>query len=112
MNLDSLTLGEIKEISALLGNQNTSCTKPLTKIGDKVFIRTLTYHYIGEVIEETAEAVIIDKAVWVADSGQFTKAIQEGILSEIEIIGTRTVLLKSNMVDIIKWNHEIPTERK
>ncbi len=112
MNLDNLTLGEIKEISSLLGKQNTSCTKPLTKIGDKVFIRTLTYHYIGEVVEETAEAIILDKTVWVADSGRFTEAIAEGSLNEFEIIGLITPIIKNNMVDIIPWNHDIPTQRK
>ena len=111
MNLDELTIGEAKSLASMFGS-SSSCTKPMAQLGDKVFIRTLTYHYIGEVIEETPEYIKLSKTVWVADSGQFTKAIQKGELSEIEIIGVDTHVMKSNIVDCIEWNHEIPTNRK
>lgn len=78
----------------------------------KVFIRTLTYHYIGEVTKETKKEITLDKCVWVADSGEFTGAIKNGSLSEIEIIGDGVRLMKNNIVDIIPWIHDIPTERK
>lgn len=78
----------------------------------KVFIRTLTYHYIGIVNKETKKEIVLDKCVWVADSGEFTSAIKKGSLNEVEIIGDSVRLMKSNIVDIIPWIHDIPTERK
>ena len=78
----------------------------------KVFIRTLTYHYIGKVKKENKEEITLDECVWVADSGEFTSAIKKGTLDEVEIIGDGVILMKSNIIDIIPWDHDIPSERK
>ena len=109
-NIDALTIGEAKQLAGMFSQVTT--TKPMKQVGDKVFIRTLTYHYIGRVVEETPEYILLGATVWVADSGLFTKTIQDGLLSEIEIIGVNTFIMKSNIVDVIEWRHPIPTQRK
>ena len=113
MNIDELTIGEAKKIAGMFSEGlDSEVSKAMKKVGDKVFIRTLTYHYIGRVIEETPAYIKLGAVVWVADSGQFTKTIQEGSLSEIEIIDVDTYIMKSNIVDVIEWRHPIPTQRK
>jgi len=112
MNLDDLTIGEAKKLAELFGGQNTSCAKPLVNKGDKVFTRTLTYHYIGEVVEDNVDHIVLNGCSWVADSGEFTKCIKEGNLSEVEILGDGVKVLKSNMTDCIPWVHELPKTRK
>jgi len=78
----------------------------------KVFIRTLTYHYIGRVSKETEKEITLDECIWVADSGEFTNCIKNGALDEVEIIGDNVRLIRNNIIDIIPWTHEIPSERK
>ena len=64
MNLDELTLGQIKEISALLGNTNTVTTvKVHPMIGKKVIIRTYSAGvWFGKLIQKDDDEVILEDA--------------------------------------------------
>ncbi len=112
MDLNDLTIGQAKELSQMFGGQNSSCSKPLVNKGDKIFTRTLTFHYIGEVVEDNQDHIVLNNCSWVADSGQFTSSIKDGSLSEVEIIGNGVKILKANMTDCIPWVHELPKTRK
>lgn len=81
------------------------------KPGDKLFIRTVTFHHVGEVAEVEDGFLRLTQASWVADSGRFGRAIQTGRLSEIEYVGDAQVNL-SAVVDAFPWNHDLPTESK
>jgi len=111
LNIDSLTVGEIKEISKMIGG-GTSCKKRITKDGDKIFIRTLTYHYTGRVVCETDDVIILKDGAWIADSGRFMDAISNGTLKEIEPIEACLKILKQNISDIIEWKHDLPKNQK
>lgn len=110
MNINELTIGDAKELAEMFGS-NKQCIEKLTKIGDKVFIRTLTYHYTGKVIKDTGIYVELSNCCWIADSGRFYTAILKGELKEVEPIGTAKILY-SNIVDCIEWKHDLPTEVK
>jgi len=110
MKIDDLTIGEAKELAGMFGS-NKSCSETLTKIGDKVFIRTLTYHYTGKVVKDTGVYVELSDCCWIADSGRFYTAISKGELKEVEPIGIAKILY-SNIVDCIEWKHDLPTEVK
>ena len=68
MNLDDLTLGQIKEIGALLGNVNTTTTsnvvaKTHPMIGKKVIIRTYSAGvWLGKLIQKDEDEVILEDA--------------------------------------------------
>ena len=68
MNLDDLTLGQIKEIGALLGNANTTTTsnviaKTHPMIGKKVIIRTYSAGvWFGKLIQKDEDEVILEDA--------------------------------------------------
>ena len=82
-------------------------------IGKKLFIRTVTYHLVGEV-ERTfkkGQYVKLKVASWVADSGRFMNAIQEGSLDEVEPVDIVYVNTES-ITDFFPWPHNLPTEQK
>ena len=67
MNIDNLTLGQIKQIQALLGNTNTPSTQSPdginTMIGKKVIIRTYSAGvWFGELEQKSGNEVIITNA--------------------------------------------------
>ena len=68
MNLDDLTLGQIKEIGALLGNVNTTTTsnvvaKTHPMIGKKVIIRPYRAGvWFGKLIQKDEDEVILEDA--------------------------------------------------
>jgi len=79
--------------------------------GKKWFIRTVTYHMVGECISMPGSLLKFQNASWVADSGRFMNAIKEGTLNEVEPVGMMYVNPDS-IVDMFPWNHELPTEQK
>lgn len=97
---DQLAAGEQKDISELDD-----------LIGEKLFLRTLTYHLVGRVERRMGSFLELSGASWVADSGRFTQAIKEGKLNEVEPVGKAWVNL-SAVTDFFPWKHELPTEQK
>ena len=83
--------------------------------GEKVFVRTVTYHLVGEVAGTESVGgttfVRLEGASWVADSGRFGAAIAKGTLSEVEHVGTALVNVAS-ITDAFPWRHELPTVTK
>lgn len=80
-------------------------------IGKKLFIRTVTYHLVGEVKQIVGKFLELKGASWVADSGRFMEAIKNGTLNEVEPVGTAFVNIES-ITDFFPWTHKLPTEQK
>ncbi len=81
------------------------------QIGNKLFIRTVTYHLVGEVVDVRGSVLKLKNASWVADSGRFYQAITKGTLSEVEPVGEVFINAKS-ITDAFPWNHDLPTNQK
>lgn len=77
--------------------------------GEKLFIRTVTYHQVGEIEAVEDGFLRLKDASWVADSGRFHTALESGNLSEVEYVGTAIVNV-GTIVDAFPWNHDLPTE--
>lgn len=82
-------------------------------IGEKLFFRTVTYHYLGEVKKVVGRFVHLKTASWVADSGRFMNFVKSGLQtnSEIEPVGD-LFLNMDTVVDFVPWKHKLPTEQK
>lgn len=84
------------------------------KIGDKVFLRTVTLYYLGRIKNIQAGFVELEDSSWVQDTGsRLMDFLKDGIVSssEIEPIG-RTQVNLANVIDCIDWKHELPKEQK
>lgn len=80
-------------------------------VGQKLFIRTVTYHMTGKVTKRMGAFIQLEDAAWIADSGRFSTALKTGDLSEVEPVGTMWVNL-SSVVDFFPWKHALPKEVK
>ena len=84
-------------------------------MGQKFFIRTVTYHMVGKlthkVVDEDTILWCFSGASWVADSGRFMEAIKNGTLNEVEPVGTM-LLNPDSIVDMFPWIHPLPTDQK
>lgn len=80
-------------------------------VGKKIFVRLVTYHWVGEVDKIVGKLVFLKNASWVADSGRFMQAIRDGILSEVEPVGDWFFNIDS-IVDGGFWTHPLPKEQK
>jgi len=80
-------------------------------IGIKLFIRTVTYHMVGRVKKIIGGFFELEDASWIADSGRFMNAINEGTLSEIEPVGQWFVQINA-ATDFGIWKHALPKIQK
>jgi hypothetical protein len=80
-------------------------------VGQKLYIRTVTYHCTGKVVKRMGAFIQLEDGAWIADSGRFSQAIKDGTLDEVEPVGTMWVNL-SSVVDFFPWRHKLPTEQK
>ena len=80
-------------------------------VGKAWFFRTVTYHIVGRVTACCGPWLTLAEASWVADSGRFMSAIQDGTLSEVEPVGDWFVNL-STVTDFGPWRHILPTGQK
>jgi hypothetical protein len=79
-------------------------------VGEKLFIRTVTYHCVGKVEKRIGKFFELSGASWVADSGRFMNAIKEGTLDEVEPVGKMWLNIDS-IVDVFPWKHSLPTKQ-
>lgn len=80
-------------------------------VGQKLFIRTVTYHTVGKVEKIIGKFIELSDASWIPDSGRFMDCIKNGNLDEVEPVGKAWVSADS-IVDVFPWRHKLPTEQK
>ena len=80
-------------------------------VGQKYFLRTVTYHLVGRVKKRVGSFLQLEQASWIPDSGRFMQAIKDGQLNEIEPVGKAYVNIES-VTDLFPWNHSLPSKQK
>ena len=109
MDIDSLTVKEIKHIQSLLKGPETASPY---RVGENYFIRTVTHHYTGNLIRVTPKELVLKDAAWIADDGRFMNALKEGKLNEIEPFQDDVVIGRGAVLDATIWRHPLPREQK
>lgn len=112
MDIDNLTVRELKHIQSLLKGPESS--KGRWKVGSNYFIRTVTHHLVGTLIEVTAKELWLKDASWIADDGRFMQAIRDGKLNEVEPFpdNEEVPVGRGAIIDAVIWKHALPREQK
>lgn len=109
MEIDKLTLGEIKQISALLGN---SSNHPY-KIGASYLIRTVTMIQTGRLVEVTNQELVLEDAAWIADTSRFSQSIVSGEFDEVEPFPEgRVIVGRGAIIDATEIKFSLPRKMK
>jgi hypothetical protein len=112
MNIDSMTIKEVKHIQSLLRGGNE--TAHPYKLEKNYFIRTVTHHLTGKLIKVTGKELVLTDAAWIADDGRFHEAIRDGKLNEVEPFpdGCEVIVGRGALVDCVQWSHPLPRSVK
>lgn len=80
------------------------------RVGNSVFIRTVTMHYTGKIVGLSKEEILLADAAWIADSGRFAQALVSGSLNEVEPYPDKATVSVSRggVIDVSDWLHELP----
>jgi len=109
MNIDTMTIGQAREIAAMLGGgTNEPCP---FEVGKSYLIRTVTFFWLGRVTRVVGGFLVMDDASWVADTGRYHKATSVDALNEVEPVGRAYVGLGS-IVDARDWIGDLPSDAK
>ncbi len=110
MQIEQLTIGEAREIAALFGSKPTS-ENPY-RIGANYFIRTVTFHHTGRLVQVTQQELVLEDAAWIADDGRFTEALARCEFNEVEMFPKgRVIIGRASIIDAIEIS-TIPTSQK
>lgn len=82
------------------------------KPGDAVFIRTVTHHHTGRVLDVGRDWIKLDEGAWIADDGRFHVALRDGVFNEVEPIPSWFVVGRGAIIDIFPWGHPLPKVAK
>ncbi len=105
MNLDELTMGQVKQIQSLLSPKQNA-RHPFT-VGEKYFIRTATYFHVGRLKDVCGKWLVLEKASWIADTGRFHDFLKEGKCNEYESFVEDVFIPLDSVIDITKWTHAL-----
>lgn len=112
IDIDSLTVKQIREISSMSGCKKKPMKSHSIPIGESVFIRTVTHYFTGRVKSVTSSDVVLEDAAWIADMGRYHVALQTGALGEIEPIPSWVIIGRGGIIDIVPWTHALPKAAK
>ena len=116
MNIDELTLGQIKQIQSMCGTTKTDFSHPY-QLGKCYLIRTVTCHWVGKLEAVYDQEIVLSSASWVVDTGRFNECLKNSMKNltnaEIEpVFKGKTILNRGSFIDVNEWNHDLPREVK
>src|ERR1017187_8072487 len=109
LNIDDLTVREIREIQAMCGAAGPkSPATPLPfGVGDAVLIRTVTMIALGRVKAIGRDFFTLEDGGWVASTGRFSTMLGTGSLDEFERAPSWFLVGRGAIVDVWPWAHVI-----
>ena len=111
MNLEDLTIREVKELIALVGGTQHHQSHSF-KIGTAYLIRTVTMHYTGRIVAVTDSDIVLEDAAWIADTGRYHDSLVSGSLSEVEPYTKPVAVSRGCIIDFTEWDHTLPQDQK
>ena len=111
MDLDDLTIGEVKQMQTMFGEKGAE-GHPY-QIGKNYFIRTVTHHYTGRLVEVFKNELVLENAAWIADDGRFQQALEKCEYNEVEMYPAdqKVVIGRGAILDAVIVN-KLPASQK
>lgn len=112
MNIDDLTIKQARELVNIFTSDSNSGQSHSLEIDTKYLIRTVTMMYTGRLKRVTDSDLLLSDAAWIADSGRYADALEEGTLNEVEPYPDEVIVSRAAIVDCAIWSHDLPREQK
>jgi hypothetical protein len=117
LNIEDLTIKQIREIARLAGSSLRSKKKAGVdlpfKVGDAIIVRTVTLIDLGRVVAIGSDFITLTDGGWVAETGRFNEMLKTGTLSEFERSDLPWFVVgRGAICDIHPWPHAIPKDSK
>lgn len=110
--------GNIAELVAEVERLRDASVKPTVppesplRVGNNVFIRTVTHHYTGQIVKLTDTEIVLVDAAWIADDGRFSNALKTGVFNDVEPYHAPVSVGRGAVCDVTDWTHKLPRDVK
>ena len=112
MNIEELTLKQIREIQSLTVGAIPAQDNSAWKIGANYLIRTVTMIDTGRLVAVTPQELVLEDAAWIADSGRFSEAVKAAKFNEVEPFPDgRVIIGRGCVIDAVEIK-ELPRSLK
>ena len=112
MNINDLTLGQLKEITSMIGGGQSGGKQYPVEVGKAYLFRTVTHIEVGRVVSIVGDFVTLEDASWIADTGRYHDCLRDGTFNEVEPYPTTTSVNMTSMIKFAPWPHDLPREQK
>jgi len=113
MNIEDLTLKQIREIQALSTPAN-SPTHSNYPVGKNVIVRTVTMIYTGNLQSVTDSDLILVDCSWIPETDRFMQFVAEGKVKECEPYpqGLLVYINRGALLDMCELTATLPRSQK
>lgn len=111
MDINELTLGQVKELQAMLGGGKLP-DNSAWEIGKNYLIRTVTMIDTGRLVAVAEHELVLEDAAWIADTGRFSDAVKKAEFNEVEPFPVGRVIIGRGAVIDAVIIRDIPRSQK
>ena len=113
MNINDLTIGQAKELSAIFGAQQKSCHSHYP-VGKNVIVRTVTMIYTGRLEQVTDSDMVLVDCSWIPETERFMSFVAEGKVKECEPYpdGLTVYINRGALLDMCELRKDLPRSQK
>jgi len=113
MNINDLTIGQAKELSAIFVGQQKSCPSNYP-IGKNVIVRTVTIIYTGRLDQVTDSDLVLVDCSWIPETERFMSFVAEGKVKECEPYpdGLPVYINRGALLDMCELRKDLPRSQK
>ena len=94
-----------------LRKSNKKSKNPV-KVGESVMVRSVTFFYVGRIVEILAGYLVLEEASCIFDTGRWAQALATGTLNEVEPYPDAVAIATGAVVDVCQWPHALPRQVK
>ncbi len=110
MTIENLTLKEIRELTSLFANSQSS-SHPF-KVGENYLIRTVTMILVGRLEAVYNTELVLSSAAWIAETDRWYNSLKEGKLKEVEPFVNDVIIGRGSIIDATIWIKDLPRIQK
>lgn len=115
INIEELTLKQIREIQAMTSMLNACATVESNyPVGKNVIVRTVTMIYTGKLQQVTATDIVLVDCSWIPETERFMSFVAEGKVKECEPYpdGLPVFINRGALLDVCELKKELPRSQK
>jgi len=114
MNIDDLTLKQIKEIQQLTFASKNDLMQSNYPVGKNVIVRTVTMIYTGRLEQVTDTDLVLVDCSWIPETERFMKFVAEGVVRECEPYpdDLPVYINRGALLDMCELRKDLPRSQK